>query len=270
MTVTPIDQAQAGLRIDAQVRALKASGKPVIAVDARMLRELTPDLIITQDLCDVCAVADGEVLRLAGSIEPTPRLISLAARDLRGIWQDILIVGEALERREEAARLVATLEQGIAGLSANPPEVRCRVVCIEWLHPLYLAGHWVPELIWAAGGQDVLSSPGTHSAVRQWGEVTGQNPEVVLVAICGFGIERALKELEQLDDNHWLRTTSCPVWVLDGNAFTSRPGPRVVEGAVLMSSALRGVARQGLARFTGISAELAESSSQPHQISPPS
>ena len=268
MTVTSIDPAQTGLGIDAQVRALKASGTPVIAVDARTLHELAPDLIITQDLCEVCAVADGEVHRLAGSSEPVPRLISLAARDLGGIWRDIRVVGEALERREEAARLVATLEQHIAGLAANPPEVRSRVACIEWLDPLYLAGHWVPELIWAAGGQDVLSSPGSHSVVREWSDVTGQHPEVVLVAICGFGIARALKELGQLDDNHWLRTTSCPVWVLDGNALTSRPGPRVVEGAGLMQSALRGVARPGLARFTSTSAEFAESSSRTHHLSP--
>ena len=249
VTVTPIDQSRSGAEIDAEVRALRAAGRPVIEVDRDQLRALAPDVILTQDLCEVCAVADGEVHRLANTLDPLPRMISLAARDLAGIWRDIGTVGAAIGREGAAATLVADLKTRLARLAKDAAASRPRVICIEWIDPVYLAGHWVPELIGAAGGDDVGAAAGSHSVVTSWEEVAVRAPELVIVAICGFGIERAFKELAGLADNHWLNLMSCPVWVLDGNAFTSRPGPRVVEGAELINSALSGIARPGLARY---------------------
>lgn len=249
VTVTPIDQSRSGLEIDAEVRALRAAGRPVIGVDPAQLGALAPDLILTQDLCEVCAVADGEAHRLARTLDPLPRMISLTARDLAGIWRDIGAVGAGIGREEAAASLVAGLKTRLARLASGAPASRPRVLCIEWIDPLYLAGHWVPELIAVAGGEDVGASAGSHSVVTSWEEAAGREPGLVIVAICGFGIDRAFKELAGLADNHWLNMVSCPVWVLDGNAFTSRPGPRVVEGAELINSALSGIERPGLARY---------------------
>ena len=251
VTATTISRDLGNLEIDAEVRALRAAGQPVIAVDAGQLRALAPDVILTQDLCQVCAVADGEVYRLARWLEPAPTMVTLSARNLHGIWKDIRRVGETIGRGNQAGALVTNLEKRMAGIAPNPP-ARPRVACIEWLDPLFLAGHWVPEMIWAAGGVDVLAAAGSHSVTAQWNQVAGASPDLVLVALCGIGLERALKELEGLDDNHWLLTTSIPVWVLDGNAFTSRAGPRVVEGTELIRSALQGVERPGVARYVTI------------------
>jgi iron complex transport system substrate-binding protein len=248
ITTTSIDPALGSREIDTQVRALREAGAPVIAVDGRQLRALRPDLILTQDLCQVCAVADGEVYRLARLLDPAPRLITLSARDLTGIWNDIRLVGEAIGRESEAESLVVSLQKRMED-GPPPRATRPRVVCVEWLEPLYLAGHWVPELIRAAGGVDAMAVPGKHSVISHWDQVAGSRPDMVIVALCGFGMERALKELAALDDNHWLHSASCPVWVLDGNGFTSRAGPRVVEGAELIRSALQGIERPGLVRY---------------------
>lgn len=260
VTVTPIDQSRPGAEIDAGVRALRAAGRPVIGVNPHQLRALSPDIVLTQDLCEVCAVADGEVHRLVDTLDPPPRILSLTARDLDGVWRDIRVVGDAIGRGAEAESLVAALTARLDRLGNESPASRAKVLCVEWLDPLYLAGHWVPQLIEAAGGADVGAVAGSHSVVTSWDRVEATGAELVIVAICGFGVERAFKELGDLADNHWLNLSSCPVWVLDGNAFTSRPGPRVVEGAELIQSALLGVERPGLVRYEKKIADLADSS----------
>jgi iron complex transport system substrate-binding protein len=252
VTASPIDQAWPGQLIDAEVRRLRAAGRPVIGVDAAVLEALAPDLVLTQDLCEVCAVADGEAYRLAERLRPTPRMLSLKARDIEGIWNDVLQVGDAIGLKESATRLVSDLVDRLAGLREPGPSGRPGIVCVEWLDPLYLAGHWVPELIEAGGGRDLGAKPGAHSVVTGWERVRELDPDLVLIALCGFGVDRAFKELEDLADNHWLGTTTAPVWIIDGNSFTSRPGPRIVEGAELIASAIRGVERPGLARFAKI------------------
>lgn len=252
VTASPIDQAWPGQVIDAEVRRLRAAGKPVIGVDAAVLEALAPDLVLTQDLCEVCAVADGEVFRLAERLRPAPRMLSLTARDVQGIWNDVHQVGDAIGLKESATRLVSDLADRFTGLRQPGPVNRPGIVCIEWLDPLYLAGHWVPELIEAAGGRDMGAKPGSHSVVTEWERVRDLEPDLVLIALCGFSVDRAFKELEDLADNHWLSTTPAPVWIIDGNSFTSRPGPRIVEGAELIASAMRGVERPGLARFAKI------------------
>jgi iron complex transport system substrate-binding protein len=250
VTLSALDPSLGGGDIDAAVRALRAEGQSVIGVDLVQLRRLQPELILTQDLCEVCAVSDGEVYRLAESLDPPPRMVSLLARDLAEIWLDIEKVGIAIARVPQAASLVGSLRARMASLPAAAAESpRPRVVCVEWLDPLYLAGHWVPRQIEAAGGRDVGAAPGSHSIVTTWENVERLDPELVMVAICGFGLERSFKELASLADNHWLNSTRCPVWVLDGNAYTSRAGPRVVDGAALIQSAILGMERPGLRRY---------------------
>jgi iron complex transport system substrate-binding protein len=122
---------------------------------------------------------------------------------------------------------------------------------VEWLEPLYLAGHWVPELVEAAGGTDAGAAPGSHSARRQWGEVAALRPDLIVVMLCGYGLERALAELSALANPRALEVLrSAPVWVMDGNSYTSRSGPRVVEGAELLAGALRGSEAPGIVRWS--------------------
>jgi iron complex transport system substrate-binding protein len=242
VTTTPIAASSSGAAIDAEVRRLRDAGRPVIAVDGQQIRKLQPDLIITQGLCEVCAVSEGEVYRLADAIHPTPRILSLAARDLAGIWRDIRDVGTALDLAGEAEELVLGLQSRLRRLRPRPLARPPRLLCIEWLDPLYLAGHWVPELVAAAGGEDVGAQIGSHSARREWAELTALRPDHVVVMLCGFGSQRARAELDALDHPEALGLMGqVPTSILDGNQYTSRPGPRVVDGAERIRSVLTAV-----------------------------
>jgi iron complex transport system substrate-binding protein len=247
VTLTPIDTEAPGVTIDAEVQRLRRSGKPVIAIDAEQLQSLAPDIIITQDLCEVCAVSDGEVHRLALTMRPAPRVLSLGARDLGGIWKDIRSVGAALGAGDEAEELVLGLQSRLRRLRSANLEPRPGVLCLEWLEPLYLAGHWVPEMVEAAGGNDLGAVAGSHSTRREWQEIRGLGADLIIIMLCGFGVDRARSELERMTNPQAFELLrSLPVWILDGNAYTSRPGPRVVDGALRVHSALVGQSASGL------------------------
>jgi iron complex transport system substrate-binding protein len=250
VTATPIDPKAPGAAIDAEVRRLHGAGKPVIGVDADALRRLAPDLLITQDLCEVCAVAEGEVHRLAAVVRPPPAVLALSGRTIEGIWADIAAVAKALDLAPDGDELVAGLRSRLDRLQARRRGHRPRVVCVEWLEPLYLAGHWVPELVDAAGGQDVGAVPGSHSSRREWAELPGLRPDLFVIMLCGFGVERTLTELSALDSSAAVSTLrSAPVWIIDGNAYTSRSGPRTVDGAELLQGALEGREAGGMVRW---------------------
>ena len=248
LTTTPVDTSASSGAIDAEVRRLRETGVPAIAVDANALARLAPDLLITQGLCEVCAVADGEVHRLAGHLRPAPAVLSLSARTLSGIWDDIRAVGQALDLAEEAAELVARLRNRLSRMERLP--VAPRVVCVEWLDPVFIAGHWVPDLVAAAGGKDVGAASGNHSVVSDWASLTALRPDLVVVMLCGFDVARARAEVAALDSADAMRfLSSTPVWILDGNAYTSRPGPRVVDGAERLRAAMMGKSMPGLERW---------------------
>jgi iron complex transport system substrate-binding protein len=249
LTSSPIDSTSSGA-IDAEVRRLRESGRPVIVVDADELTRLAPDVVITQGLCEVCAVAGGEVHRLARLLQPSPAILSLTASTLSGIWDDVRTIGHALDLRDEADELVAGLQHRLVRLRARPSACDQRVLCIEWLDPLYLAGHWVPELVTAAGGVDVGAVAGSHSTRRAWSTVLDVRPDLVVVMLCGFSVDRAREELRALACPEASRLfASAPVWIIDGNAFTSRPGPRVVDGAERLRAAMEGREMSGLERW---------------------
>jgi iron complex transport system substrate-binding protein len=239
VTATPINVRAQGVEIDAAVRRISESGRPVIGIDAAVLRRLAPDLIITQTLCDVCAVSGSEAHKIGATMSPVPRLLALHGQDLTGIWADIRSVGEALELGDESEELVLGLQSRLRRLRARPLAQRRRVVCIEWLEPLYLAGHWTPELVRAAGGEDVGSLTGSHSARHEWNDVKRLHPDHVLIMLCGFDVDRSREEMEALRDAAALEfLADVNVSIIDGNAYTSRAGPRIVDGAERIHSAL--------------------------------
>jgi iron complex transport system substrate-binding protein len=251
VTTTPIDVTAPGARIDADVRGLHDSGRTVIAIDADQLNALGPDLIISQGLCEVCAASEGEVHRLAASIRPSPRVLSLTAPNLEGIWSDIREVGAALDLADEAQELVLGLVSRLRRLQQSRPAPAPRVLCVEWLEPLYLAGHWVPELVSAAGGEDVGADPGGHSARHEWQELSPLRPDHIIVMLCGFGVDRARTELNNLADPDALDLMRrVPTWVIDANSYTSRPGPRVVDGARVIQSAVQARPASGVERWS--------------------
>jgi len=250
LTTSPIDPSSPSGAIDAEVRRLREAGRPIITVNAPAVARLAPDLLITQGLCEVCAVADGEIHRLASVLHPAPAVLSLSARTLSGIWDDIRAVAQALDLSSEGDELVAGLQSRLRRLQSRRPGVEPRVICVEWLDPLYLAGHWVPELVEAAGGVDVGARAGSHSTTHGWSSAASLGPDIIVVMLCGFGVSRARAELDALVSLEAERLfAGATVWILDGNAFTSRPGPRVVDGAERLRAAIEGSEMPGLERW---------------------
>ena len=247
LTLTTVTPDAASAAIDAEVRALSAAGEPVIAVDGPALSALRPDLIIAQDLCEVCAVTDGAVCALPDILSPPPPVLTLSGRTLEGIFEDIRRIGEVLDHRRESAELLDRLRQRLSALAESAPARPPRVVVIEWLEPLYLAGHWVPDLVAAAGGVDAGAAPGSHSVVTSWDRLVSLEPEVIVLALCGFGLERGVAEWASWSGG---RSLPAPVFAIDGNAYTSRPGPRVVEGAELLASIFSGREASGVVRVS--------------------
>lgn len=240
VTTSPIDPTASSREIDLAVRAALECGELVIGVDAAALRSAAPDVILTQSLCEVCAVDGDEVRTLADTLDKEARVLSLGGTDVQGVLADIRAVGSAIGRSPEAEHLVNDLTRRYAAISADTSATsRSRVVCIEWLDPVFLAGHWVPELVAAAGGEDVGAKAGEHSRQVDWAHVVSLEPDVMLIMPCGFDVERTRAELAELKDETARRLLSeTPYRILDGNAYTSRPGPRIVEAVERIREAL--------------------------------
>ncbi|MFM8567775.1 MAG: ABC transporter substrate-binding protein [Gemmatimonadota bacterium] len=234
MTGTAIDVTADAATVDAQVRRVAAAGMPLFTLDAAALRTARPDVILTQALCDVCAVSEEDVRHVAAGCDPIPRLVTLNATTLDGVLSDLARVGDALGRPEAAARwretAVARMHRVHETLKAARAP-RPRVAVIEWGDPLYAAGHWTPELVRRAGGIDVLATPGAHSVPVTLDTIQHANPELILIAPCGYDLPRAVAEAQRLrahPDWAWARDRR---WAaLDANALLSRPGPRLIDG----------------------------------------
>ena len=168
-------------------------------------------------------------------------MLALTGRTVDGVLADIRAVAAALDLADEGDELTAGLRSRLARLRRAGAGGACRVLCVEWLEPLYLAGHWVPDLVAAAGGIDVGAEPGAHSAIGTWSAAAARRPDLIVVMLCGFGVERARRELDRLADPRLSSVLGAvPVWMLDGNAYTSRPGPRIVDGAERLQAAMAG------------------------------
>jgi iron complex transport system substrate-binding protein len=240
VTSSAVDRDASSVEIDAEVRELSATGAPVFALDAALLATLAPQVLLTQSLCDVCALPESEVDRAVAALPTSPTVLSLGATTLEGVWTDIRRVGAAIGRSAEADALVASLEARMRHVHETLKAARAprpRVAVIEWLDPLFVAGHWSPELVRRAGGIDVLAEPGAHSVQIAVDAVREAAPDVVLFAPCGFDVDRAAREAGALlatDEWSWARGIEC--WAMDGNSLTSRPGPRLVDAIETMAS----------------------------------
>jgi iron complex transport system substrate-binding protein len=242
VTRTLVDPALPAREIDRQMAEAKRSGVAPVTVDLTTLARLRPDVLIGQSVCDVCAVGTEELARVVRALEPTPWVVTLHPHTLADVFGDIARVGESIERRNEAAEAVAGLTQRVRRLeqsvARHPSPVR--VLVLEWLDPPYVAGHWVPELVALAGGTDVGNTAGASSVVRPWRELAAAAPDLVIIALCGFDAARARRELAAVTDPDARALFSRRVEVIDGNAYTSRPGPRLVEAAELLARLIRG------------------------------
>jgi iron complex transport system substrate-binding protein len=239
-----------GRAIDAAVRRLARRGDPPYRLDAPALRRLRPDVIVTQSLCEVCAVSGVQLGPLVEGSTPRPEVVSLHAHRLEGIFADIKRIGRATQTPERASALVASLRGRLAALArrlAGAP--RPRVVCLEWLDPLMACGHWVPEMVGRAGGREMVGRAGRRSRRIDPAELEAAAPDILILMPCGWDIRRTRKDVPALRRARWWRRVSraCRrVAVVDGNAYFSRSGPRVVDGVELLAAVLHPERCRGL------------------------
>jgi iron complex transport system substrate-binding protein len=227
--------------IDRQATEAIAAGRGVYAIDREALRRAAPDLVLTQEICDVCAVPFGEVAEAVRGLPAPPRLLALNPTSVGDVLRDIRRVGQAAGRAAEAAALSQRLAARVEAvrLRAAGAAGRPRVFCCEWMDPLYAAGHWIPEMVEWAGGQNGLGTAGAPSAKVAWEAVRAFAPEVVVVMPCGFGIPETHREFALLASRPgWAELPAVRgrrVHAVDGHAYFSRSGPRLVDGLELLA-----------------------------------
>jgi len=232
------------LEIDRQVREFSARGESIYSVDAEALRSLSPDLIITQDLCHVCAASPEDLAAILADFERKPEVLCLNPLELGDVWRDILWVGEETFRGHPAEKLIDGIGQKLGAIEEQLRDKteRPTVAFLEWLQPVYVGGHWVPEMIDLAGGRDVFGKKGTPSFRVTLDQVVAAQPEILILAPCGYSAEQARSEYHSMDlpagwqDIPAVRTGR--VYSLDANSFFSRPGPRLVTGLEMLAKIL--------------------------------
>ncbi|HEY8793981.1 MAG TPA: ABC transporter substrate-binding protein [Gemmatimonadaceae bacterium] len=242
VTRSTIDSNAAPGEIDRMVRAADTLGDSLHVLDADAIARLQPDLIITQGICDVCAIRESDVRIIAESLWNPPVVLSLSADSLEEMFNDIRRVGAAIERWAIAEAFVTQLENRLWRvherlLVASVP--RPRVAVLEWTDPIYNAGHWVPQMVRKAGGTEVLARAGERSRVVTMGEVVAAKPDTVIVAPCGYDVQRAAAEgAMQMKRQDWSRLAHRSVWAMDSGGLLSRPGPRLVDGVETLAEIL--------------------------------
>jgi len=230
--------------IDRLVREHVERGESIYAVDRESLEELSPDLILTQDLCHVCAATPDELGAALAHISNRPEVLSLDPRDLGDVWRDILWIGERTGTRERAQRLVERIGARLAQIEedAGPAERRPRVVVLEWLQPFYVGGHWVPEMVYHAGGANVLGAAKKPSCRVSMEEIVGAAPEFLFIAPCGYNAGQARAEYMSLTfPEEWRSIPAVRegrVFALDANSYVSRPAGRLVTGIEAMAKGM--------------------------------
>lgn len=248
-TFARLNSRDSSAAIDQQVKTLLESGEPVYGLDGPLIAELRPQVIVTQAQCDVCAVRHADVLDLVASrpeLSET-RVVSLNPSSLGEMLQDVAGIGKAVERESRARELVASLQDRIDAVAAKTqslaPEARPRTVVIEWTSPLMTAGNWTPELVALAGGQNYLSVAGQHSGYVSWDAILAAAPEVLVIAPCGFDLERSRSEAADLRRQAGWRELPAVktgrVFALDGNQYLNRSGPRLVDTLEILAHLLQ-------------------------------
>ncbi len=241
-TLIPVDASSR--EIDGLVRETRRKQRALYTLNTSVLEQLQPDLIVTQALCEVCAVATEEVRDVACSLPGEPIVLNLEPTCLEDVLDCLRLVGEATGMASSAEEVIAGLRERVARVQRRgmTVEKRPRVVLLEWIDPPFCAGHWSPELIRLAGGDEQIGIAGKPSRTTAWSEVVEADPEVLLLACCGYGVERTLADRSVLQSSPGWECLACVrserVFVVDGSAYFSRPGPRLVDSLEILAHAL--------------------------------
>jgi iron complex transport system substrate-binding protein len=245
--VLPIEKMSQS-EIDRAVAERMRAGLSLYQIDEELLRELAPDLILTQDLCQVCAPSGNEVSQVLKALPKTPQVLWMTPRNVGEIFDNVRDLGAATGRTNEAEKLVDDCKARIEALSRKTAAAasRPRVFCMEWLDPVYASGHWVPELVAMAGGVDEIGREGGESVRVSWDDVAAWAPEVLVIMPCGFNLQQTMNQISSVfgpdgsrsGDSRFLDLPAVrngKVYAVDANSYFARPGPRVVEGAELLA-----------------------------------
>jgi iron complex transport system substrate-binding protein len=238
LTRARVDSSLPSGALDTAVRTLYSEKLPIYELDEARLASLAPDLVVTQEACEVCAVSYDQVVLSLRRVARPSRVVSLQPTRLGHVLEDVGRVAEACGVAEHGERVAADLRRRLERAAAQAPAPRPRVAVIEWLDPPMLAGHWVPESIEAAGGVALGPKAGEPSPYATWREIRGLAPDAVIVAPCGFDLARTVRESEAVAPE--LRRLAPRVLLMDGNAYLNRPGPRIVEAVETMAGWLGG------------------------------
>lgn len=222
--------------IDQRIKTIVRDGLSVYRVFPEKLDALKPDLIITQSQCEVCAVSQRDVeMAVQRMISCEPQVLSLEPNHLADVWNDIQRVADALDISEQGETLLHTLRKRMGAIARDAAAIMDKptVACIEWIDPLMTAGNWMPELVTMAGGLDLFGKAGEHSPWMNWEDLASEDPDVILVFPCGWNMERAREEMKHLvSKGDWFDLDAVKnkqVYLIDGNQYCNRPGPRLVE-----------------------------------------
>lgn len=244
VTRTAIPDDVSSREIDRLVRERSTSQKALYSLDFPMLDQLQPDLIVTQSLCNVCAVAESDVNAAASHLPRRPKIVNLQPMRLADVFENLQRVGDAAGVSEQAHESVSQLQRRVDYVAerSDAVAVRPRVVLLEWIDPPFSSGHWSPELVRLAGGRDIVSREGQASRTMTWEEIADVDPEVMVIACCGFDPQRTRRDLPILASYPGFAELDCVrnqrVFLVDGNAYFNRPGPRLVDSLEILAHLL--------------------------------
>lgn len=243
LTASALPFGESAAAIDRHVKRALHQGSSLYTLDAELLERLNPDLIVTQELCEVCAVSYGIVERAARRLASDPRVVSLEPSSLDDVYANILTLGELTHHQDKAREVVVALRKRSAAVREWTSTLpRPRTLVLEWTDPPMGAGHWTPGLVEISGGDPVLASPGMNSKALTWDEIADADPDVIIVAPCGYGLSKTREAIAQLRERpEWnaLRAVrEGRVFPVDGNAYVNRPGPRLVDTVEIFASIL--------------------------------
>ena len=237
VTASVLDGVRSSGDIDRHIRRLVHQGSSIYRLDSDRLRDLRPDLILTQELCEVCAVSYPIVEQAVRRLEASTQLVSLEPESLDDVFENIGTVGRLTQHQDQAAAVVNGLRSRVTAVQERIAGRRRRqTICLEWVDPLYNCGHWTPQLVQLAGGEDLLGTAGRPAHPVDPSSLTRVQPEVVVVMACGFSLERSIEEIRRA--NGRLGTNGAELWAVDGNAYFSRPGPRLVDSIEILAGIL--------------------------------
>jgi iron complex transport system substrate-binding protein len=229
--------------IDGQVKQLAAAGRRLYRLNEDAFRRARPDLILTQDLCHVCAVTPDQLAEAIRSLPSEPLVLTFSPSSLTDVLNDVKRVAQAVGWVDRGEAIVRSLKERLDRIAARVSvRPRPRLACLEWLDPLYVAGHWVPEMVELAGGQDVLGVKHAPSRETTWQAVAAARPDILAIMPCGYSVDRTMRELGQADSvrSQWSRAghLGATLYAVDAASYFSRPGPRLVDGVELLADIL--------------------------------